>query len=113
LNCLRKNIIERTQFYAIHTLNRISLRSGDDDLALKLLRIYFSLFRILIVKEETDSRLLEMVVRGANQAFPYAKDRSEELSVEADDFYKLVHTTPKLSTAISILYLLYQMQTYE
>ncbi|KAI6190400.1 CBF/Mak21 family protein [Aphelenchoides bicaudatus] len=108
----RKNIIERTQFYAIHSLNRIQLRSGDDDLALKLLRIYFSLFKILIVKDATSSRLLEMVVRGANQSFPYAKDRSSELTVETDDFYKLVHTTPKLSTALSILNLLYQMQTY-
>lgn len=80
-------------------------------MALKLLRIYFSLFRILVVKEATDSRLLDMVVRGANRAFPYVRDRTEELNIEMEDFYKMVHSTPKLSTSLSILSLLYQMQT--
>jgi hypothetical protein len=113
LSVFRKNIIERTQFYAVHTLNRIVLRAGDVDLAVKLLRIYFSLFRILVVKDATSSRLLPMVVRGANQAFPYAKDRSEDLNVELNDFYKLIHTASKLSTALSILSLLYQMQIHK
>lgn len=89
------------------------MRSGDDDLALKLLKIYFSLFRILIVKKATSSRLLEMVVRGANHAFPYAKERAEQLNVEMNDMYMLIHSAPKLSTALSILSLLYQMQTHK
>jgi hypothetical protein len=54
-----------------------------------------------------------MIVRGANNAFPFAKDSSDQLSVEMDDFYKLIHTTSKLSTALGILSLLYQMQTHE
>lgn len=109
----RKNIAERTQFYAIHSLSRIQLRSGNTELALKLLRVYFNLFKILIVKDSAESRLIPMIVRGANNAFPFAKDSSDQLSVEMDDFYKLIHTTSKLSTALGILSLLYQMQTHE
>jgi hypothetical protein len=81
-------------------------------LALKILRTQFGLFKVLILKNATSSRLLEMCVRGANRAFPFAKEKASKLEVEMDDFYKLVHTAPKLTTSLSILSLLYQMQTH-
>ena len=106
---------ERAQFYAVHTLTLIRLTSGDIELALKLLRIYFSLFRILIDRKtaEKNARFLALVMRGANNAFPHAKQRTSELGVELDELYKIVHTATKLSTALNALKLLYQMLTYK
>lgn len=113
----RKNIPERTQFYALHTLYLIPLRAGDAELAVKLLRVYFSMFRIVILKQTKSSaftsRLLASVVRGANKAFPLAKDRAVELADQLDDLYSVVHSGAKLSTSLSALQLLFRMLTYK
>ncbi|KAI6202615.1 CBF domain-containing protein [Aphelenchoides fujianensis] len=112
----RKNMSDRARFYAIHSLTIIPLRSGDAELAVKMLRIYFSLFRILVTKKAADktknSRFLAALIRGANAAFPHAKERTSELGVELNELYKIVHEAPKLSTALSALQLLFQMLTY-
>lgn len=71
----RKNISEKAQLYAVHFLSRIILNAGESELAVKLLQIYFALFRILIVKNQKNHRLLSLVVSGANRALPYAKGR--------------------------------------
>ncbi|KAI6223132.1 CBF domain-containing protein [Aphelenchoides fujianensis] len=96
-------------------LERLIFR-GDAELAVKMLRIYFSLFRILVTKKAADktknSRFLAALIRGANAAFPHAKERTSELGVELNELYKIVHEAPKLSTALSALQLLFQMLTY-
>ncbi|KAI6213106.1 CAAX farnesyltransferase subunit beta [Aphelenchoides besseyi] len=112
----RKNMSNRARFYAIHSLTIIPLRSGDADLAVKMLKIYFSLFRILVTKKTTEktknSKFLAAVIRGANSAFPHAKERTSELGVELNELYKIVHEAPNLSTSLNALKLLYQMLTY-
>ncbi|CAD5223382.1 unnamed protein product [Bursaphelenchus okinawaensis] len=108
----RKNIPERTQFYAIHTLTIIPLRDGDSEVAVKLLKIYFSMFRILILKKAVNHKMLTNVIRGANRSFPFAKDQAAELTEQFDDLYKVVHTAKKLSTALSALRLLFQAMSF-
>ncbi|CAD5232531.1 unnamed protein product [Bursaphelenchus xylophilus] len=108
----RKNIPERTQFYAIHTLSIMPLRDGDTEVAVKLLKIYFSMFRILILKKAVNHRMLTNVIRGANKAFPFAKDQAAQLTEQFDDLYKVVHTAKKLATALSALRLLYQAMAF-
>ena len=69
----RKNISEKAQFYGVHFLSRILLNAGESELAVKLLKIYFNLFKILIGKEQKNHKILVLVFIGTNRALPYAK----------------------------------------
>ena len=69
----RKNIPLKAQLYAVHFLSRIIFYEGDSALAVKLLQIYFTLFKILIKAELDNHRIVAIVMIGANRALPFAK----------------------------------------
>uniref|UniRef100_A0A914CU94 CCAAT-binding factor domain-containing protein n=1 Tax=Acrobeloides nanus TaxID=290746 RepID=A0A914CU94_9BILA len=108
----RKNISEKAQFYGIHFLSRILLNAGESELAVKLLKIYFNLFKILIGKEQKNHKILVLVFIGTNRALPYAKEKSSDLSKEVDSLYNIVHTSEKLQISLSALKLLFQLLNF-
>ncbi|KAI1724032.1 CBF/Mak21 family domain-containing protein [Ditylenchus destructor] len=104
----RKNISEKAQNYAVHFLRRIMLNAGESDLAFVLIQIYLALFRIIIANDKHDHKLLPLLIAGVNKAFPYAKGKTEGLVNEVEGLYTLVQTS-KLSTALNVLKLLFQI----
>ncbi|CAI5450347.1 unnamed protein product [Caenorhabditis angaria] len=68
--------------------------------------IYLSLFKTIVGKKITDSRLLPIILAGANRAFPYAKN-IEKLLEDVKDVYFLAHNS-NYRTAIPALKLLFQ-----
>lgn len=54
-------------------LNQIILGPADEDLAVKLMTIYFSFFKSSIKTNEVDSKLMSALLVGVVRAFPFAK----------------------------------------
>uniref|UniRef100_A0A7E4ZZH2 CBF domain-containing protein n=1 Tax=Panagrellus redivivus TaxID=6233 RepID=A0A7E4ZZH2_PANRE len=104
----RKNVPLKAQLYSVHFLSRVQFGAEDADLAVKLLQIYFTLFKVLIKAELENHRILAILMIGANRALPFAKDQVEKLAPEIDSLYKIVHLD-KLSIAIAALKVLFQM----
>jgi ribosome biogenesis protein MAK21 len=106
----RKNIPLKAQMYAAHFMSRIVFSEGDSEIAVKLLQIYFTLFKLLIKAELDNHRIVAIIMIGANRALPYAKDKVDQLMPEIDSLYKIVHVE-KFSIALAALKVLFQMQS--
>lgn len=104
----RKNISCRAQLYAISFLSQLQLRAGEVDLAASLLNIYIGLFRMLVMKQKMDDKMLSVLLAATNRAFPYAKSEVEKLIKEIDTLYKVLHQS-NFATALQTLKLLYQL----
>uniref|UniRef100_A0A914UHC0 CCAAT-binding factor domain-containing protein n=1 Tax=Plectus sambesii TaxID=2011161 RepID=A0A914UHC0_9BILA len=104
----RPNISQRAQFYGVCFLSQLMLRAGESQLAVSLLNIYFSLFRILVKKGEMDNRIMSVMLAGTNRAFPYAKGNVEQLLAEIDTLYQVVAKS-NFGTSMQTLKLLYQV----
>ena len=102
----------KAQLYAVHFLSRIKFKKDDSEMAIKLLQIYFTFFKILVRAEEQNNRMLAIVMIGANRAIPYAKDRLKEIMPEIDSLYKIVHVE-KWSIALSALKVLFKLLTFK
>ncbi|CAJ0582441.1 unnamed protein product, partial [Mesorhabditis spiculigera] len=104
----RKNVHPHAHLYAATFLSQMPFWPGDSDLAVRMLTIYFGLFKILIARKKFEDRLLRILLTAANRAFPYAKAKAESLVADMDTLFKLVHTG-NFVVAVQTLRLIFQV----
>ncbi|XP_007896659.2 CCAAT/enhancer-binding protein zeta [Callorhinchus milii] len=104
----RPNISPKAQYYAICFLSQIVLSHEENDLAGKLITIYFSFFRACVKKQEANSKMLSAVLSGVNRAFPYSNMSDEKIMEQLDTLFKVVHVV-NFSTSVQALMLLFQV----
>jgi len=105
----RQNISAKAQYYGVCFLSQILLEKyNQDNLAAKLIGIYFSFFKVSIKKGEVDTKLMKALLTGVNRAFPFASLAPAELDTQLETMHKLVHLV-SFNTAIQALTLLYQV----
>jgi len=105
----RQNISPKAQYYGVCFLSQILLEKyNQDNLAAKLIGIYFSFFKVSIKKGEVDTKLMKALLTGVNRAFPFASLAPAELDAQLETMHKLVHMV-SFNTAIQALTLLYQV----
>ena len=105
----RQNINPKAQYYGICFLSTIILdRNNSDDLAARLITIYFSFFKVSVTKGEVDTKLMKALLTGVNRAFPYASLAPGTLEEQLGTMHKLVHMV-SFNTAIQALTLLHQV----
>ena len=129
----RPNIAKKSQYYAIIFLNQISLeQEQDQDLALKMIKIYFSIFESSVTsmgggrgqlknvkglktskKQQENAmktKLLSALLTGVNRAFPYSKVTGKTFEKLTDTLFRIVHTST-FNTSVQALMLLLQVMT--
>ena len=129
----RPNIAKKSQYYAIIFLNQITLERGQDqDLALKMIKIYFSIFESSVTsmgggrgqlknvkglktskKQQENAmktKLLSALLTGVNRAFPYSKVTGKTFEKLTDTLFRIVHTST-YNTSVQALMLLLQVMT--
>ena len=105
----RQNINPKAQYYGICFLSTIVLdRTNSDELAARLITIYFSFFKVSVTKGEVDTKLMKALLTGVNRAFPYASLAPGTLEEQLGTMHKLVHMV-SFNTAIQALTLLHQV----
>jgi len=105
----RQNISAKAQYYGICFLSQILLEKyNQDNLAAKLISIYFSFFKVSVKKGEVDTKLMKALLTGVNRAFPFASIEPAELDAQLETMHKLVHLV-SFNTSIQALTLLYQV----
>lgn len=108
----RKNVPLKAQLYAAHFMSRILFNKGDDELAMRLLKIYFAMFKTLVKSEGENHRLMAIIMIGASRAIPYAQEGIKELIPEIDSLYKMIYVE-KFSIALAALKILFQILTFK
>lgn len=108
----RKNVSQRTQYYAICVLTQFILNRDDDEIAATLLEVYFAFFKACLKKGEPDSRMMAAILMGVNRAYPFAKVDSKVLNEHIDSVYKVVHFG-SFNVSVNALNLLYQVSIVE
>lgn len=104
----RPNVSQKAQYYAVCFLNQILLNNDEDELALRLINIYFSFFKAFIKKGEVDSKMLAALLTGVNRSYPYAKRDQMKIADHVDTLYKVIHLV-NFNTSVQALMLLYQV----
>ena len=105
----RPNIATKAQYFGICFLSQILLEKfNHDNLAAKLIKIYFSFFTVSVKKGEVDTKLMKALLTGVNRAFPYASLDPKELDQQMETMHKLVHLV-SFNISIQALTLLYQV----
>uniref|UniRef100_A0A0N5BR12 CBF domain-containing protein n=1 Tax=Strongyloides papillosus TaxID=174720 RepID=A0A0N5BR12_STREA len=103
----RKNIPIKTQQYAVGFLTQIFLNVVEKNVAQQLLKIYFCLIKTLLAKENTECKLMDLVIVGVYRVLPFAKDKINEMSKEIESLYKLI-SVAKYSISMRILRLVFK-----
>ncbi|XP_069118836.1 CCAAT/enhancer-binding protein zeta-like [Argopecten irradians] len=104
----RPNIAQRAQYYGVCFLNQLILSDEESELAVKLIRLYFSFFKAFVKRGEADSKMMSGLLSGVNRAYPYAKGEEQFISEQMDTLYKIVHLV-NFNTSLQALMLLYQV----
>ncbi|XP_068730456.1 CCAAT/enhancer-binding protein zeta-like [Montipora capricornis] len=104
----RPNVAMKAQYYAICFLNQLILGKRDQDLATRLISIYFSFFRAFLKKGDMEAKLLSALLTGVNRAFPYAKEDDEQYNEQINTLFRTVHIG-FFSTSVQALMLLFQV----
>ncbi|XP_040565499.1 CCAAT/enhancer-binding protein zeta [Lepeophtheirus salmonis] len=107
----RNNVNPKAQYYGICFLSQVMLsESKDEEIAKKMIQIYFSFFKSSIHKGEIDSKLMSGLLTGVNRAFPYAKDlmKDSDFEIHVETLYKVVHMS-NFNISIQALSLLFQI----
>lgn len=68
-----RNISCSTQLHAISFLSQMDLHGCDSTVISTLLNIYIGLFRMLVLNEKMDDKILNALLLATNRAFAYAK----------------------------------------
>lgn len=87
----RKNVAQRTQYYAICLLTQFVLDAQSDEIAATLIEVYFAFFKACLKKGEPDSRMMAAILTGVNRAYPFASIDSSVINEHIDSVYKVVH----------------------
>lgn len=104
----RKNVSQRTQYYAICLLAQYVLDRNDEGAAATLIEVYFAFFKACLKKGEPDSRMMAAILMGVNRAYPFAKIDSKILNEHIDSIYKVVHLG-SFNVSLNALSLLHQI----
>ncbi|EFN79172.1 CCAAT/enhancer-binding protein zeta [Harpegnathos saltator] len=104
----RKNVAQRTQYYAICLLAQFVLDSKSDKIADTLIEVYFAFFKACLKKGEPDSRMMAAILTGVNRAYPFASIDSTVMNEHIDSVYKVVHFG-SFNVSLSALNLLHQI----
>ncbi|XP_055335573.1 CCAAT/enhancer-binding protein zeta-like [Paramacrobiotus metropolitanus] len=107
----RPNVSPKAQYYAVCFLIQIKLSDNDSALAIKLVKIYFSLFKAVTAMKATNSKMLGAILTGVNRAYPFTKG-PQSLLEHIDTFFRYVHTV-SAQIGIQMLMLLYQVMERE
>lgn len=108
----RKNVGQRTQYYAICLLVQYILDKNDEGVASTLIEVYLAFFKACLKKGEPDSRMMAAILMGVNRAYPFAKVDSKILNEHIDSIYKVVHLG-SFNVSLNALSLLHQVSSYE
>jgi len=104
----RPNISAKAQYYGVCFLNQLMLSEDEKQLALRLITIYFSFFKVFVKKGEVESKILSALLTGVNRAYPYAKPDKESIMAQVDTLYKIVHIS-QFNTSVQALMLIHQV----
>ncbi|XP_059177905.1 CCAAT/enhancer-binding protein zeta-like [Physella acuta] len=104
----RPNVSQRAQYYAICYLTQLHLSHQENELASKLIQIYFFFFQSYLKKGEVDNKMMSVLLSGVNRAYAFAKANKEELAQQMDAVYKIIPSV-NFHTGIQALMLLYQV----
>ncbi|XP_032678469.1 CCAAT/enhancer-binding protein zeta [Odontomachus brunneus] len=104
----RKNVAQRTQYYAICLLAQFILDAQSDEIAATLIEVYFAFFKACLKKGEPDSRMMAAILTGVNRAYPFANIGSSVMNEHIDSVYKVVHFG-SFNVSLSALNLLLQI----
>lgn len=104
----RKNVAQRTQYYAICLLTQFILDKDDNEIAATLIEVYFAFFKACLKKGEPDSRMMGAILTGVNRAYPFARLDSKILNEHIDSIYKVVHLG-SFNVSLNALNLLHQV----
>ncbi|XP_071963136.1 CCAAT/enhancer-binding protein zeta-like [Antedon mediterranea] len=106
----RPNISAKAQYFGICFMNQVILSHDEEDLATRLMVIYFSFFKACTKKKKVDHKMISAVLTGVNRAYHYAKIEDDKLDEQTDMLFKMVHTSP-FSTSVQCLMLLHQVMS--
>ncbi|CAF3169610.1 unnamed protein product [Rotaria socialis] len=104
----RQNIRPSAQHYALCCLTAIIFTSQDNDLANKLIKIYFALFRLFSIKENVSSKFFAILLGGVTRAISFAKVDLENIMEHLNDLFRIVHST-NFKTSVRALQLLFRI----
>ncbi|KAG5887431.1 hypothetical protein JTB14_024630 [Gonioctena quinquepunctata] len=107
----RPNISTRAQYYSLCLLSQYHLSHETDEVARKLIELYFSFFKACVKKGDVDSRMMSALLMGINRAYPYAKMDYPKISEHIDTMYRLVHLA-NFNICLHALTLLYQVSDF-
>ncbi|CAF1034603.1 unnamed protein product [Rotaria sp. Silwood1] len=104
----RQNIRQSAQHYGLCCLTAIIFTSQDNDLANKLIKIYFALFRLFSVKENVSSKFFAILLGGVTRAISFAKVDLDNIIEHLNDLFRIVHST-NFKTSVRALQLLFRI----
>lgn len=104
----RKNVTQKTQYYAICLLTQYVLDAESKEVANSLIAVYFSFFKACIKKGEVDTRMMGALLKGVNRAFPFSEMEGEKLQEHVDTIYKVIHIA-SFNVSLNALSLLHQI----
>eukprot|EP01087_Luapelamoeba_hula_P007643 TRINITY_DN1867_c0_g1_i4.p1 TRINITY_DN1867_c0_g1~~TRINITY_DN1867_c0_g1_i4.p1 ORF type:complete len:1022 (+),score=259.51 TRINITY_DN1867_c0_g1_i4:28-3066(+) len=107
----RPNLSSRAQYCAIIFLNQLVLDGRHPEVALKLIGIYFSLFKTCVELGEVQSKMLSALLSGVSRALPFARCDTAQFREHVETLFRIV-TKTTLNKAIQALMLLLQLFTY-
>ncbi|KAK3862223.1 hypothetical protein Pcinc_031899 [Petrolisthes cinctipes] len=108
----RTNLNGKAQYYCLCFLKDIIFGAGDQQLAQKLLNVYFGFFKGCTTKGEVDTRIMAVLLRGINRAYPYAQQSGGSVDEQLDTLYKLCHIV-NFGIATQALQLIYQVTRFQ
>jgi len=106
----RRNVSQRTQYYAICLLSQYVLNKNDEEVAATLIEVYLAFFKACLKKGEPDSRMMAAILMGVSRAYPFAKIDSKIINEHIDSIYKVVHLG-SFNVSLNALNLLHQVST--
>ncbi|XP_011054478.1 PREDICTED: CCAAT/enhancer-binding protein zeta [Acromyrmex echinatior] len=104
----RRNVSQRTQYYAICLLSQYVLNKNDGEVAATLIEVYLAFFKACLKKGEPDSRMMAAILMGVSRAYPFAKIESKIINEHIDSIYKVVHLG-SFNVSLNALNLLHQI----
>lgn len=107
----RSNISTRAQYYCLCFLSQFYLSHDYQEVARRLIEIYFAFFKACIKKGEIDSKMMSALLTGVYRAYPYAKLKPEKISQHINTMYKIVHLA-NFTVSMHALALLFQVSDY-
>ncbi|ESN91059.1 hypothetical protein HELRODRAFT_182310 [Helobdella robusta] len=100
--------VEVERFYAICFLSNMKLNRDENDLASRLIGIYFNFFKLHIGKGEVDTKILSAVLTGVNKTYLCARVKTDAITEQTEALYTIIHLS-KFNTSLQALMLLHQV----